>query len=100
MATITVQDAPPAEAAGDDAIESLVPARIDRLGWSKFHTRMVIALGVAWILVGLGGLLGRDDLPTGRGSRGVAVRAPGRQMGPAQTLHDHPRCLPHRWGLV
>jgi MFS family permease len=53
MATLTVQDAQPAEAAGDDAIESLVPARIDRLGWSKFHTRMVIALGVAWILDGL-----------------------------------------------
>jgi hypothetical protein len=28
----------------------LVPARIDRLNWSKFHTVMVIALGVAWIL--------------------------------------------------
>jgi hypothetical protein len=35
-----------------DAIESLVPARIDRLNWSKFHTVMVIALGVAWILDG------------------------------------------------
>ncbi|HEY5336430.1 MAG TPA: MFS transporter [Mycobacteriales bacterium] len=34
-------------------IRSLVPARIDRLNWSRFHTRMVIALGVAWILDGL-----------------------------------------------
>ncbi len=32
---------------------SLVPARIDRLHWSRFHTRLVIALGVAWILDGL-----------------------------------------------
>ncbi len=32
---------------------SLVPARIDRLNWSRFHTRLVIALGVAWILDGL-----------------------------------------------
>ena len=32
---------------------SLVPARIDRLGWSRFHTRLVVALGVAWILDGL-----------------------------------------------
>ena len=32
---------------------SLVPARIDRLRWSRFHTRLVIALGVAWILDGL-----------------------------------------------
>ncbi|HET9255654.1 MAG TPA: MFS transporter [Pseudonocardiaceae bacterium] len=35
------------------SIRSLIPARIDRLPWSPFHTRMVIALGVAWILDGL-----------------------------------------------
>jgi len=34
-------------------IRSLIPARVDRLPWSKFHTRLVIALGVAWILDGL-----------------------------------------------
>ncbi|MFC4951152.1 MFS transporter [Pseudonocardia sp. GCM10023141] len=40
-----------ADASG--AVRSLIPARIDRLPWSPFHTRMVIALGVAWILDGL-----------------------------------------------
>jgi MFS family permease len=34
-------------------IRSLIPARIDRLPWSSFHTRLVVALGVAWILDGL-----------------------------------------------
>jgi len=34
-------------------ISSLIPARLDRLGWSRFHTRLVIALGVAWVLDGL-----------------------------------------------
>jgi MFS family permease len=34
-------------------IRSLIPARIDRLPWSGFHTRLVVALGVAWILDGL-----------------------------------------------
>jgi MFS family permease len=34
-------------------IRSLIPARIDRLPWSRFHNRLVIALGVAWILDGL-----------------------------------------------
>jgi MFS family permease len=34
-------------------LRSLIPARIDRLPWSRFHTRMVVALGVAWILDGL-----------------------------------------------
>ncbi len=31
-------------------IRSLIPARIDRLIWAPFHTRMVMALGTAWIL--------------------------------------------------
>jgi len=35
------------------SMRSLIPARIDRLPWSRFHTRLVIALGVAWILDGL-----------------------------------------------
>jgi MFS family permease len=38
---------------GSPTIRSLIPARIDRLPWSRFHTRLVIALGVAWILDGL-----------------------------------------------
>ncbi|MGH2862518.1 MAG: MFS transporter [Solirubrobacteraceae bacterium] len=37
----------------DRVIKSNIPARLDRLPWSKFHTRMVLALGVAWILDGL-----------------------------------------------
>jgi MFS family permease len=41
------------EAMAPGAIRSLIPARIDRLPWSPFHTRMVVALGVAWILDGL-----------------------------------------------
>jgi MFS family permease len=32
---------------------SLIPARLDRLRWSPFHTRLVVALGVAWVLDGL-----------------------------------------------
>jgi MFS family permease len=42
-----------AKATGPGTIRSLIPARIDRLPWSPFHTRMVVALGVAWILDGL-----------------------------------------------
>src|SRR5258706_16072692 len=34
-------------------VRTNVPARIDRLPWSPFPTRMVVALGVAWILDGL-----------------------------------------------
>jgi MFS family permease len=35
------------------SIRSLIPARIDRLPWSRFHTQLVVALGVAWVLDGL-----------------------------------------------
>src|SRR5215472_55159 len=35
------------------AIRSTIPARLDRLKWSPFHTRMVCGLGAAWILDGL-----------------------------------------------
>jgi MFS family permease len=32
---------------------STIPARLDRLPWSAWHWRVVIALGVAWVLDGL-----------------------------------------------
>src|SRR5262245_65726164 len=34
-------------------VRSLVPARMDRLPWSAFHTRLVLALGITWVLDGL-----------------------------------------------
>lgn len=30
-----------------------IPARLDRLPWSRFHTLIVMALGITWILDGL-----------------------------------------------
>ena len=55
MATITTNELGGSK--GDDRpegmIRSLIPARLDRLGWSRFHTHLVIALGVAWVLDGL-----------------------------------------------
>ena len=32
---------------------SLVPARMDRLPWTRFHWLVVVGLGVSWILDGL-----------------------------------------------
>ncbi|MEX0753464.1 MAG: MFS transporter [Xanthobacteraceae bacterium] len=34
-------------------IRTLIPARLDRLPWNAFHTMVVLALGVTWILDGL-----------------------------------------------
>lgn len=36
-----------------DTIVTDIPARLDRLPWSRFHTLVVVALGVTWILDGL-----------------------------------------------
>ncbi len=37
----------------DEVIETDVPARLDRLGWSRFHSLVVLALGITWVLDGL-----------------------------------------------
>jgi MFS family permease len=34
-------------------IETSIPSRLDALSWSGFHTRVVVALGITWILDGL-----------------------------------------------
>ena len=34
-------------------IRSLIPARLDRLPWARFHWMIVVGLGVSWILDGL-----------------------------------------------
>src|ERR1700734_2662822 len=37
----------------DRVIETSIPSRLDSLRWSGFHTRVVLALGITWILDGL-----------------------------------------------
>jgi MFS family permease len=34
-------------------IKSSIPARLDRLPWSSWHTRIIVALGTSWLLDGL-----------------------------------------------
>ena len=34
-------------------VRTLIPARMDRLPWTRFHTRLAMSLGTAWILDGL-----------------------------------------------
>jgi MFS family permease len=41
-----------------EIVESNVPARLDRLPWSRWHWRIVIALGITWLLDGLETMLG------------------------------------------
>ena len=65
-------------------METAIPARLDRLPWSPWHWRVVIALGVSWLLDGLevtvvgalGPTLGRaDTLGLSAGEVGWAASA-------------------------
>jgi MFS family permease len=38
---------------GPQIVETAVPARLDRLRWGRFHTLVVAALGITWVLDGL-----------------------------------------------
>ncbi|MFF8769429.1 MFS transporter [Kitasatospora sp. NPDC015120] len=52
--TRTADRGPEAKAGpGGGAVESTIPARLDRLPWSAWHWRIVIGLGTVWILDGL-----------------------------------------------
>src|SRR5256714_14647698 len=52
-----------------ETIESYVPARLDRMPWSRWHWLIVVSLGATWILDGLevtlagalGGILTRHE---------------------------------------
>src|SRR5258708_36320488 len=54
-ATIVSRAAAIKSAPGDNdrVIETSIPSRLDSLRWSGFHTRVVAALGITWILDGL-----------------------------------------------
>jgi MFS family permease len=55
--SLAPRDRAPEAAATPDVdgrlIETSIPARLDSLRWSGFHTRVVLALGITWILDGL-----------------------------------------------
>src|SRR4051794_2060005 len=38
---------------GEATVETDIPARLDRLPWGRFHTLVIVALGITWILDGL-----------------------------------------------
>jgi MFS family permease len=42
-----------AQAAAADTVRTRIPARMDRLPWTRWHWRIIVALGAVWILDGL-----------------------------------------------
>jgi len=65
--------------AQSEPITTLIPARVDRMHWSRFQTRMVMALGIAWILDGLEITIASDvaDLLTHKNTLDMSDRAVG-----------------------
>ena len=53
MVTAQVWNSGMARAETASVIETDVPARLDRLPWGRFHSLVVAALGITWILDGL-----------------------------------------------
>ncbi|HEX4230664.1 MAG TPA: MFS transporter [Bryobacteraceae bacterium] len=49
--------ASPAKLPAAKCIETKIPARLDRLPWSRWHLLVVVALGITWLLDGLEGNL-------------------------------------------
>jgi MFS family permease len=65
--TLTVPVArEPAAEAGAGIISTDIPARLDRLRWGRFHTLVVVALGITWILDGLEVTLAGAVSPAGK----------------------------------
>jgi MFS family permease len=54
MGASAARAAQPSQPGGDDGVvETDIPARMDRLPWSRWHWLVVVALGITWLLDGL-----------------------------------------------
>jgi MFS family permease len=62
-----------------------VPGRLDALGWSRWHRRFVLALGITWILDGLEASLVANLAPSLQ--HGDALGLSGAQVGLANTVY-------------
>ena len=59
-----------------------IPARLDRLPWSRFHWRVVIALGITWVLDGLEVTLAGSLAPPSTKARASRLIADARSASP------------------
>jgi MFS family permease len=66
-------------------IDSDVPVRLDALGWSRWHRRIVLALGITWVLDGLEASLIANLAPTLQDHRTLGLSA--AQIGLANTVY-------------
>jgi MFS family permease len=58
-------------------VETDIPARLDRLQWGPFHTRVLLALGITWVLDGL-------EVTLAGSIAGALQSSPTLRLSPAQ----------------
>ncbi len=75
----------PPDAARGEVIRTDIPARLDALTWSRWHRRVVVALGITWILDGLEASLIANLAPTLQDARTLGLRV--AQIGLANTVY-------------
>jgi MFS family permease len=66
-------------------IDSDVPPRLDALGWTRWHKKIVLALGITWVLDGLEASLIANLAPTLQDHRTLGLTA--AQIGFANTIY-------------
>ncbi|MBX9700963.1 MAG: MFS transporter, partial [Acetobacteraceae bacterium] len=72
-----MRDIPGPGDGGGEYVRSDIPARLDRLPWSGFHWRVVLALGVTWVLDGL-------EVTLAGSLAGAIHQSPSLGMGPRE----------------
>jgi MFS family permease len=66
-------------------LEPSLPRRPDALGWSRWHRRLIVALGITWILDGLEASLVANVAPTLRHADALGLSA--TQVGLANSVY-------------
>ena len=82
MSTLQARQASSSSAA---AVQTNIPARLDRLPWGRFHWLLVLALGVTWVLDGLEATIVAALSPVLRDPAALGLSE--RQMGLAGTVY-------------
>ena len=83
-------DTAPSVVPSSPIVETDIPARLDRLPWGRFHTLVVVALGITWILDGLEVTLGGRRLGSPEAKPRAAVQQH-RRRPRRQRLHRRRR---------
>jgi len=76
---------PPRDAPIGSTVHTDIPPRLDALGWSRWHQRVILALGITWILDGLEASLVANLAPTLRDVRALGLSA--SEIGLANTTY-------------